>query len=773
MKFFDRVKTITTTAGTGAVTCSASAVSAELRTLATAGGAMGDVFPYAIGIAGSAEWEEGLGTITAISSGAVTFSRTPTSSSNSNALVNFSAGTKEVVCTPAGATLGKWDNGTSARVVFTSSVCVSDADLSLGSTTFGVDQTAKINALLDLAQNGPLLLIVDGAYGIGATSSTTALRVRSNTTIRCLPGCGFIMRAEQLVPMLRNYNPTVTPGNVVDRNIRIEGGIWNANGYNQSNKETAANGGIFTLDFVGVNDLFCGAGMQILQSKAFAWHAANVIRATIDDFLIDPGAAAWANTDGVHFNGPCRDVTVSRGTIRNCFDDCIAFNADDAYGGGGNYGPYQPRGDIIGVTVRDIWLEAKETGIRLLSGGSRIDQVDIRNVKGTSGSYGLVVNNFDPAVMVTSGSGNIGSVSVEAWDVQSINGHYTNITAMMSFGCYVEQVAIRNYNRSRFDSSIYSAVEFASGCNIGQLLIDGYKSSAYKGGTYLTGQFKFRSGAHVGQALIVNSIFNASSAVAGYPIEIDSGATIDQLVLLNNVGRRFTDFVLNNGTVTNMHAPAAANFMDGGSNGVASTWMLQTGTPWAEDTSVPGSLTYTTSKSGVVASAKKIASDALSGNAGLSARVRFNNYSGPGGLHAALILRGANMVPWSGVTSGYAVDMYLESGGGIKLFKISGGSQPTIGTAMTVPFASNTDYDLTLTTKTVSGATTISITVRRVSDGLYLQGSGSWSSTAAAAISTSDTSIAAASGEWGVYAYNEASSGASIAFTNIAIAAAP
>src|SRR4051812_43271174 len=120
MKFFDRVKTTTTTAGTGAVTCSASAASAEFRTLPSAGAVVGDVFPYAIGVAGSAEWENGLGTITAISGGAATFSRTPTASSNGNALVNFGAGTRDVACVPLATALAKFENGSSVRAVYLS-----------------------------------------------------------------------------------------------------------------------------------------------------------------------------------------------------------------------------------------------------------------------------------------------------------------------------------------------------------------------------------------------------------------------------------------------------------------------------------------------------------------------------------------------------------------------------------------------------------------------------------------------------------------------------
>jgi hypothetical protein len=84
----DRVLETTTTTGTGAITL-AGAIGGY-RAFSSVILANGDMFPYVI--AGGAEWETGIGTRT----GATTFTRVPTSSSNANALVSFSAGTKEV-----------------------------------------------------------------------------------------------------------------------------------------------------------------------------------------------------------------------------------------------------------------------------------------------------------------------------------------------------------------------------------------------------------------------------------------------------------------------------------------------------------------------------------------------------------------------------------------------------------------------------------------------------------------------------------------------------
>lgn len=90
--FRDRVKDTTTTTGTGTITVSGTAP-AGYEAFATAY-AVGDTrIPYAISSAGGTEWEVGYGTLVT----STTLSRDEvTASSNSDALVNFSAGTKDV-----------------------------------------------------------------------------------------------------------------------------------------------------------------------------------------------------------------------------------------------------------------------------------------------------------------------------------------------------------------------------------------------------------------------------------------------------------------------------------------------------------------------------------------------------------------------------------------------------------------------------------------------------------------------------------------------------
>lgn len=96
MKYFDRVKETSTTTGTGNFTL-AGAVS-QFVTFASRY-AVGDPICYCIQGDGSTEWEVGIGHL----SDSTTLIRTYVyASSNSDAAVNFSSGSKFVFATPIG-----------------------------------------------------------------------------------------------------------------------------------------------------------------------------------------------------------------------------------------------------------------------------------------------------------------------------------------------------------------------------------------------------------------------------------------------------------------------------------------------------------------------------------------------------------------------------------------------------------------------------------------------------------------------------------------------
>jgi hypothetical protein len=89
----DRVKETTTTTGTGTVTLLGA--STGYQSFSVIGN--GNTTYYTIAGQTGSEWEVGIGTYT--SSGTTLARNTVLSSSNANALVNFSAGTKDVFVT--------------------------------------------------------------------------------------------------------------------------------------------------------------------------------------------------------------------------------------------------------------------------------------------------------------------------------------------------------------------------------------------------------------------------------------------------------------------------------------------------------------------------------------------------------------------------------------------------------------------------------------------------------------------------------------------------
>ena len=93
-QFKDRVKDTTTTTGTGTITLSGTAPTGY-QAFATAFATGTPRISYAISSSSGSEWEVGYGTLAT----GTTLTRVfVTASSNAGALVNFSAGTKDVWC---------------------------------------------------------------------------------------------------------------------------------------------------------------------------------------------------------------------------------------------------------------------------------------------------------------------------------------------------------------------------------------------------------------------------------------------------------------------------------------------------------------------------------------------------------------------------------------------------------------------------------------------------------------------------------------------------
>lgn len=116
-RYADRVKDTTTTTGTGSITLAGTAPTGYQTFAAGLGSDAKPVVGYVIDGGSTGEWEVGRGSF----NGTTTLTRDKVrSSSNSGALVNFSAGTKTVFCAPSAEQI---DNG-NVGMLYIQSRCV-------------------------------------------------------------------------------------------------------------------------------------------------------------------------------------------------------------------------------------------------------------------------------------------------------------------------------------------------------------------------------------------------------------------------------------------------------------------------------------------------------------------------------------------------------------------------------------------------------------------------------------------------------------------------
>lgn len=757
MNFVPLLKDSTTTTGTGNITTLGAAIGFQSL---TAIGAVGSTFDYTIRMDGSAVFEEGVGTLLT----ATTFSRMP---SNGGSPVSLPAGTKDVIVGPTAARAKKFDAGTSPRVVYLSNFCTSDTVLLPYAQVAGTDQRAKIQAVLDLAKTQPLHLVWDvkvtvanAPGGIGDT-----LLISPNTTIVALNGCGALWAAGSTGAMLSNANPTTNANNtaasITDENITIDGGIWHGNREGQTVKANV-------FRFSGVRNLRT-VNYTIYRPNGMCFRLINIDGHINENYTLNQGVdiltasnSVYINTDGMHYHGPQNNIRDRNGRILYCGDDSYALNADDAWGAGtftdrfdNVYGP------ITDVKVDNLYFNPLIFGIRILSAGSRVDAVRFRNVSGATSAYGFLIDNYlTPAQAVSPGPGNVGSVEVDGWNVTNSYVAFDWGQMSMHISAKCEQVKLRNINKRDFNNALFPIVRIGEKANIDQLEIS-YNSRNYNNGTYLTEQVDFVSGSKVTQARIIAQTYSAS-AVTGSPIRVRSGATITQLELTGS-GLNFTSTLQSEGAISNLHN---TSYMDATSN-ASSTWTLQSGAPWGEDVANPGSLTYTGPYTGVVGSAKKKVADTFGGNVKVTARWLLTGTITPN-YHVAVFARGSSTVPWSGAQNVYYFDINMLGTPQLNIGKkVSGTDSIIAGPSNPSALVAGVAYDISIVAK----ATTISAIIQRVSDGFYMQTNGTFAATVAAVLTATDTSLAAASGEIGVYVFAEGASTTNL--TNFTAIAAP
>jgi hypothetical protein len=622
--------------------------------------------------------------------------------------------------------------------------------LEIGSEVLGADQTSALQAILDEAANGPLIVIWDGKY------TTGRLRVRGNTRILAAPGCGAILKNAANTPLLENYNRTFAVGTVAtgpDSNIIIEGMTFNGNRAGQTQGSNSTEGWIVMLRFVGVKNLKM-IGCRLLKSKTFSSQTANCEDLLFEGNYVDTDSTDTAqNQDGLHFHGPISNCVV-RDTSGYSGDDIVSFVANDI----GIRGPDQaqnmlgalgqPYGDIKDVIIDGLDLKFSNYGIRLLSSTSLMDRIHIQNVTGyTRYHHWLIVGANIPSYGNPTGRGNFGTISVSDCSAlvdDAISDEYIQLDGR------IDTIIFRNIKRNSGYASAVPTWRIEDDAVIRNLVIEGY-SYSHKNGRYYksvptypgNAPVHIENNGHIGKLDIINpSLIRAWSGTEDGAL-IENNGTITLLNRTGVVGVGLSDILTGN-------APSNSN------TGVADYLPAYT-TGWAtmtkyEETDDGGYmddvfddsslfLYYTSSEQ---EHAIRSGTDAFSGNVKITARLQF--VSLPSGGTLGIFCRGTGNTA-SVVNSGYSLLLYAPNTTTVAFrLAYNGFSGDYIGGDHVITTSALIPYDVELN---VNG-TSISAYVQRSTDGYYLNSSNAWQSSRTAFSSGANATHAAAAGQVGV-----------------------
>jgi hypothetical protein len=364
----------------------------------------------------------------------------------------------------------------------------SDAEIGMNSITFGTDNTSIIQSVLDKALNSPITVYWDGKY------SVTGLKIYSNTTIIANAGCGAILRNHSDRSIFINASQSF--GTKKDSNIVISGGIWNGNYYNPEiprgaqSKGDSISGLVGCFRFYGVDNLIVRDAI-LYKPATYALAAANVTHVLYENIIVDVGPDPLINNDGLHIDGNSR-YGVIRHCIINSHDDGIGLNADDLYlywfnwkrdskdvSEKGLFYSEAAAGPISDILIDDITFNSSLFGIRILSGKSRVDRITIRNIKGYTKGYAMVIDNYqhNPEIVSYAGPGNIGTINVEDFDVAIYPGPENMPNeSCINVSTNVEQLILKNLKRKEFSALEPSVLIRGKNTVIGSLELDGYYS---------------------------------------------------------------------------------------------------------------------------------------------------------------------------------------------------------------------------------------------------------------------------------------------------------
>lgn len=260
--------------------------------------------------------------------------------------------------------------------------CALDCDLSTGRNKYtggtATDDGPRINAAMAKASaSNPMTLIIDGS----ALISGLFLPAGGYWSIAGLGcGTGFFLKSGTNNDGIHNGSPTAAipsdpgpPPPPRGQNVSLSNFTINANGGNGRDGDSTTgipqgvNGKVwyFGINLMNLNNLLI-QNIVVVNSPAFQIRLSNVGNVTVEGCVLQ---SSGVNRDGLHFDGPANDISISNCQII-CDDDGIALNCPEGY-----------TGDISHVTVTNCSFQTL-TVMRLytIDGNGNPAKFNIKNV---------------------------------------------------------------------------------------------------------------------------------------------------------------------------------------------------------------------------------------------------------------------------------------------------------------------------------------------------------------------------------------------------------
>ena len=421
--------------------------------------------------------------------------------------------------------------------VFTTSGAgaISDADVSLGSSTFGTDNYAVLQALLDEAANGAITIIWDGKYSINQY-----LVIRGNTTILGTAGSGVILRnnapngAGTDGRVFRNQNLVSSSSsggygsNIVDENITIDGLIINGNNPNQGASSVG-----HMIQMAGVRNLRI-QNCLLLAPNTHTINVTNWEHIYLINNKINHGTYTDIQHDGYHLDGYGKYATISGASMQNGNDDVIAIMPSGAASAA--YGP------VSDVDIRNITLTAGGGGIRIAHGntGFDIQRVNIDGVHGTTTTAAIRLSTFNGTTGICE------NLSISNIDVEVTAGATISIP---SSGTY-RNISIANIFRNAESGNSVPLVSVSNG------FIFNLKISHFTGWYDAATQIVSSTGGTIQALQITDAEWRSSTGTnLNVPLVKVAGGTVNTIQITNAVCRLIDKVVeITSGTVSEVQA---------------------------------------------------------------------------------------------------------------------------------------------------------------------------------------------------------------------------